>query len=124
MLNKLNRLSTKFEFNVTRKYGKHVTTPLFHLFYLEPRNYRGPTRVGFVVSNKFSKSAVKRNRVKRIYREVVRNLFDRINDNYWIVMHPKNSILKPTYESINTEFAKTLQKIPFARHDGHESLQV
>ena len=115
MLKKENRLSTDFEFNITRKYGKYYKGRFFHIYFLVPKNYEGPTKVGIVVSNKFSKNAVERNRVKRVFREVVRNNFEKINKgNLWVVIHPKIPCTKETYEEISSEFNKILQEASFS----------
>ncbi len=111
MLKKENRLSTNFEFNVARKHGRYYVGKYFHAYFLVPKNYDGPVKVGIVVSNKFSKKAVERNRVKRVYREVIRDNFDKINKgSLWLVIHPKFNSLEKGYEEINTDFNKVLQK--------------
>ena len=115
MLKKENRLSSNFEFNITRKYGKYYKGKYFHIYFLEPRNYEGPTKIGIVVSNKFDKRAVVRNRVKRVFREIVRENFEKINKgNLWIVIHPKAICSKESYEKICAEFNKILQEASFS----------
>ncbi len=114
MLPKQHRLSTSYEFNKTRKIGKSLRTPFFDIYYLELRNPQYPTRIGIVVTNRFSKSAPVRNRVKRVFREVFRLNLDKIKSGYWIVAHPKKLSEDKDYEAINAEFNKTLQKVPFA----------
>jgi ribonuclease P protein component len=118
MLKRENRLKTRYEYNKVRRDGVHVTSDLFHLYYLKRGVGAGkspsPTKVGIVISNKFSKSAVKRNRVKRLIREAVRQNFDRIRPGYWIVIHPKFKTINASYEKINTDFTKILQKVPFS----------
>lgn len=111
MLKKQNRLKTNFEFNITRKYGEKHQGADFFMYILKPDNYGGETKVGVVVSNKLAKSAVQRNRVKRVFREVVRKNFEKLSGGYWIVLHPRSTSLKKGYEEINTDFNKTLQKI-------------
>jgi len=115
MLKKENRLSSNFEFNVTRKYGKYYKGKYFHVYFLIPKNYEGPTKVGVVVSNKFSKSAVVRNKVKRLFREVVKNNFGKIGKgNLWVVIHPKIACSGEGYEKISAEFDKILQEASFS----------
>jgi len=114
MLKKENRLSSDFEFNVTRKYGKYFEGQYFHIYFLTPQKYEGPTKVGIVVSNKFSKKAVERNKVKRLFREAVLKNFEKINcGNLWVVIHPKFSSLSKTNEEISTDFNNVLQKASF-----------
>jgi ribonuclease P protein component len=113
MLPKANRLSTTYEFNKTRRLGKRVSSPLFDLFYLDFHNYDGPTRVGVVVTNKYSKVAPVRNRVKRVFREVVRLNLKKFKDGYWVVIHPRKSAEEKGYEEVNAQFTKILSKVPF-----------
>ena len=114
MLKRENRLSSDFEFNVTRKYGKYFEGHFFHIYFLIPQKYTGPTKVGIVVSNKFSKKAVERNKVKRLFREIVAKNFEKINSgNLWVVIHPKFSSLSKTNEEISADFNKILQKASF-----------
>ena len=112
MLKRQNRLSSNFQFNVSRKYGSYYESALCHLYTLKPQKYNGEPKFGIVVSNKFHKKAVKRNRVKRLYREVLAANLSKFGKNLWIVVHPKFSTLGKSYEEISTDFNKILQKIP------------
>lgn len=84
-----------------------------HIYALVPQNYRGETKVGIVISNKFHKKAVRRNKVRRIFREVVRSNIEKLGSNRWVVIHPKFDCLGKTYEEINSDFTKILQKVSF-----------
>jgi len=112
MLKKENRLLSRYEFRKTHFKGQRIRTPFFYFYFLEQK---GPTKVGIVVSNKFSKKAVVRNRTKRVFREIVRQNFGRIQPGFWIVLHPSRKSLNASYEELNTEFNKILQKAPFSR---------
>lgn len=114
MLKKENRLTTNFEFNITRKHGEKMSTRLFHLYYLKPKNYTGPPKIGIVVSTKFHKVAVKRNRVKRVFSEAVRTNLEKFKEDFWYVIHPSKKSLEVKYEEINSEFNKTISKISSA----------
>src|SRR3989304_6398209 len=113
MLKKENRLSTTYEFNKTRRLGRRTSNPLFELFYLKIRNYEGPSRIGVVVSNNFSPIAPERNRVKRVFREVLRLSIRKVPNGYWMVVHPRRAATAKSYEEIRTEINKVLSKIPF-----------
>ena len=111
MLKKDNRLTSKFEYNVTRKHGTYYEGDTFHMYALKPTNYEGPSKVGIVISNKFDKRATKRNKLKRTYRETIRKVFDGLPDNLWIVVQPKFFAKEKTYEEVSADVTKTLQKI-------------
>lgn len=114
MLKKKNRLTSAYEFNRVYRSGKKVRTPLFDVSYLQLKDSTEPTKFGFVVPNKFSKVAPKRNKIKRLYREVVRENFEKIKSGYWIVIKPKDSSKHKKYEEINEEFNKALSEVPFS----------
>jgi ribonuclease P protein component len=112
MLQKKNRLSTTYEFNKVRRVGKRIRNPLFDLFYLDVREKpKGAVQVGIVVTNKYSKIAPVRNRVKRVFREVIKLNLEHIPKGFWLVIHPKKLAEEKTHEEISTEFNKVLSKI-------------
>lgn len=112
MLKKPNRLTQKFEFNITRKYGVYFAAKCFHAYYLVPKNYTGPTKIGFVISNNFDKKAVVRNKIKRWFREAFRHELAKIKGGLWIVIHPKMTTRQKTYEEISADVISFLQKTP------------
>ena len=115
MLNKDNRLTSKFEFNITRKYGVKHTGVFSTVYSLKPTNYEGPIKVGIVVSNRVHPKAAKRNYVKRVLREIVRKKITESGEeklkNLWIVVQSKQEIIGKKYEEIRVDIDKTLQKI-------------
>ncbi|HDQ88791.1 MAG TPA: ribonuclease P protein component [candidate division WWE3 bacterium] len=115
MLIKKHRLTTRYEYGKVRRDGTHIPSRFFHLYYLKRYDPTEDTKVGIVVSNKFSKSAPERNHLKRIFREIIRTNFGKIKSGYWIVVHPKFNAKEAKYEKINLDFLKILQKSPFAQ---------
>ena len=111
MFKKEQRLSTNFEFNITRKHGRKLVGKYCYVYYLKPRNYQGITKMGIVVSNKVHKSAVKRNGLKRIFRECIKEKFATIPDSFWIVIHPNSKSLKTSHEEICTDINSLLSKV-------------
>jgi ribonuclease P protein component len=69
-------------------------------------------KIGFAVGTKVSKSAVKRNRVKRQMREVVRLLLKdgRVKSGYHIVFIAKPESVGASYEDISRSIHDVLQK--------------
>ena len=78
MLPKENRLKKKSAFNAPYKTGKTIHKDGITLFCGKNKTGDYPTKIGFVVSKKIHKRAVKRNRIKRLMRESVRLI---IKDN-------------------------------------------
>ncbi|OGC46505.1 ribonuclease P protein component [candidate division WWE3 bacterium RBG_19FT_COMBO_34_6] len=111
MLKKQNRLSKKFEFHVTKKYGTKINGENFYLYFLKPKNYIGLTKIGLVSSSKTFDTSVKRNRVKRIFREIFRKKFDTIPNDFWIIVYPTKNCLDNKYEKISADVDYVLSKI-------------
>jgi len=70
MLPKKNRLQKKKDFEKVFAQGKGFRQDL--LFLKAAKNDLGVFRFGIIISKKVSKSAVKRNKVKRRLREIIR----------------------------------------------------
>lgn len=125
MLPAKNRIHTRFEFGKVKKYGDPYRYRYFYLYALPLERLRriskgrwdigGQTQVGFLVSTKMHKNAVVRNRVKRLFRESVRQNFDKLPGGWWLVFYPRLICVGAKYEDINIEVAKVLQKLSFAR---------
>ena len=76
MLKKENRLKSSSAFSATYKNRNTVSNDYMILYAGKNKLDKNcPTRVGFVVSKKVSKRAVKRNKIKRLMREKVRQMF-------------------------------------------------
>jgi ribonuclease P protein component len=87
---------------------------MFTLYSLDVSKYIGAPRFGIVLTTRFSKSAVLRNRVKRIYREVLRLNLESFPAGYWFVIYPTKLSIGKSYEDINAEFNKVLSEISFS----------
>ena len=72
MLPKVYRLKKRTAFNATYRAGLSFHKDGITLFCGKKKNNDNPTKIGFVVSKKIHKRAVRRNRIKRLMRESVR----------------------------------------------------
>lgn len=111
MLPKQNRLSKKSEFQSVLTEKNVIQSPLFGLVYKKTVNKSLSPRFGFIVSNKISKKAVERNRIRRILRIVIRELLPKIDSGYEFVVLVKKAILDAPVGIIKDELGKALQKV-------------
>ena len=121
MLPKKNRIHTRFEFGKVKKFGDPYRYKYFYLYALPTGRLEkisngrwdigGQSQVGFLMSNKLHKNAVVRNKVKRLFRESVRQNFDKIPIGWWLVFHPRFICVGASYEEINADITAVLQKI-------------
>ena len=72
MLPKQYRLKKKIAFNATYRTGVSYHQNGIIMFCGKKKDDEYPTKIGFVVSKKIHKRAVKRNRIKRLMRESLR----------------------------------------------------
>lgn len=116
MLKKQYRLTSDFEFKVTRKYGKKYSYELFNCIVCQPLNYEGNPKIGIIVPTTYHKSAAKRNRIKRLFRESIQLNLAIIPNNFWLIFYPKhNCLYNDNYEAVNSQINKALSEISFDR---------
>lgn len=121
MLPRQYRLKHMKDWDILFKEGSFVNGELITLkvWKIDEDTYpkRGYTtddlKIGFVVSKKVEKSAVKRNRIKRQMREVVRLLLKegKLSAGYMVGMMTKPQIIGKDYEAIAHDVTKTLKKV-------------
>lgn len=125
MLQQENRLKKIRDFNLVIKNGRFVSgvflsakiielSKIKELFpkKKEPDEFQKQLRVAFSIGLKISKSAVKRNAVKRKLREVVRLLLkdNKIRVGYFILITTKKEILEKNYSEIEKEINDIFKK--------------
>lgn len=106
MLPKPKRLSSPFDFRRVKKFGRRKEGRLSLWFSLQ--NKKKETRFGIVVSNRISKKATQRNKLKRYFRETIRFFlasFPPSMDNIFFV---KKEALGAPLEDIKNDFRKIL----------------
>ena len=82
-MNKETTIKENKTFNILYKYGKSVVTKYFVIYYKE--NKISKSRLGITVSKKIGTS-VKRNRAKRLIRESIRLINNKIYEGHDIII--------------------------------------
>lgn len=107
MLPKNNRITRK-EFPVASTQGFRVFSPFFTVVVY--RNKENTTKATIVVSKKISKSAVVRNKTKRVFYEVVQKFIPQITSPSLLVVYPKKEYFSTKFSVLVDEFRKNLSK--------------
>lgn len=117
MLPKRYRLKNKRAFDATYK-NHHVVSDSFFTIFIgkEKKDNEQPSKIGFVVSKKYHKRAVKRNRIKRLMRECIRlalkeNKIENMGKYMSFIMLPKDKALNLKLQDVQTSFNKLLERI-------------
>jgi len=106
MLPRKFRLPLKTEFSRVKKSGRYLNGELVTILYAQSP----APRFGFIVSNKISNKASKRNRIKRLLREAVRSLISKIKKPYDFIVIAKSKIVGKGLIEIKEELRKLLAK--------------
>lgn len=120
MLPKEYKLKKMKDFEILFKEGRFVSGELFtaKVWKINPTKYpkrkyaEGDLKIGVVVGLKVSKSAVKRNRLKRQMREVVRLALknEKIKVGFMVALIAKPSALGKDYEEIEKDIVNVFGK--------------
>ena len=117
MLKNENRLKSRKAFKATYNNNFIVSDESIVLYAGKIKTDKNcPTRVGFVVSKKVHKRAVKRNRIKRIIRENIRVMLkgDRLaelNNYQSLIFMAKEDILDKTFDEVRNTILILMDKL-------------
>lgn len=125
MLQQENRLTKVRDFNLVLKYGRWTNGQFLDLKRLrlaeilnylpkkeDPDKFKAQLRLAVTVGLKASKSAVKRNRLKRKIREVLRLLIkdQKLKAGHYLMFVAKKDALDKNYAEISKEVELLLKK--------------
>lgn len=108
----IGRLSGKKEITTILQKGRRITSPLFQARFFRYFHSNPPTiRLGVIVSNKISKKAVVRNRVKRRTREAVKRVGPEFGISGGLFLFPSESVSRVPFEEIEKNIRILVKKI-------------
>lgn len=120
MLPRQHRLKHMKDFDILFKEGRFVGGQYITMkvWRIDPDKYPrrqyavDDLKIGFVVSKKVHKSAVKRNRLKRQMREVVRLLLKdrRVQSGYVLAVMAKATMLEVSYQEIERDMISVMRR--------------
>lgn len=114
MLPKDYRLKKRTAFSATYRTGKTLHKDGVTVFIGKEKDNDLPTKIGFVVSKKIHKRAVRRNRIKRLMRESCRILIKegKISSKYIsLVFVASSKLLDKKFDEVDVTIRNLVQKL-------------
>ncbi len=108
MLPKKARLRRSYDIRRVLKHGRIVYGPDFKIKYCQNR-FTGP-RFVFIVSNKVSKKATVRNRIRRQLSSIILQNLDKIEKNYDMIILVESAMVQKKYSVICKNIETTLKQ--------------
>ena len=105
-------LRTYRDIETVKRHGRRISTALFNL--LAYKMDDAPSRVGIVVGKRFG-NAVRRNRAKRVFRTLVRQLHQELVPGQALLVFPKREALLQPSEELKRMWATSLQRVHLLR---------
>ncbi len=109
MLKKVHRLTKQKDFDYVFKRGRASYSKILGI--KTAKNNLDYNRFGMMVSNKVSKKAVERNKIKRQLRAVVKLALNNLKSGYDCVIITSPSILGKSYAEIEVTVNKSFSKL-------------
>jgi len=105
-------LRSNRDIEIVKHHGRRITTVLFNLLVCKMDD--GPTRVGIIVGKRFG-NAVRRNRAKRIFRELVRQLHPDLVPGRGLLVFPKRDALLQSRDELVQAWRGSLEHLHLLR---------
>ena len=107
MLNRINRLKKRYQFNYVYKSGDHYSGEHIVLYVVSSKTKS--IKVGLAVTKKVG-HAVVRNKIRRRLREIVKSQIPKLKQSYNIIVVAKENISSASFEKLSNEFFKLIKK--------------
>lgn len=100
------------DIQAVKQHGRRMSTALFNLQAYDMDN--APSRVGIVVGRRFG-NAVRRNRAKRVFRELVREFYPEFVSGRGVLVFPKKDVLVSSRKDLIQAWHTSLQRMHLLR---------
>lgn len=100
-------LRTSRDIEYVKQHGRRTSTACFNL--LVCKTEAGASRVGIIVGKRFG-IAVRRNRAKRLFRELTRQVSGELISSHAVLVFPKRDALGLPFEDLKGMWRATLRR--------------
>jgi ribonuclease P protein component len=107
-------LKSHRDIQAVKHHGRRMSTALFNL--LAHNMNEAPSRIGIVVGKRFG-NAVRRNRAKRVFRELVRDSYSELVAGRGILVFPKKDVLLSSRKELIHAWKTSLERMRLLRTD-------
>ena len=107
MLNRINRLKKRYQFNYVYKSGEHYSSEHIVLYVVSSKTKN--IKIGLAVTKKVG-HAVVRNRVRRQLREIIKKQIPTLKQSFNIIVVARENVTEASFEKISNEFFKLIKK--------------
>jgi ribonuclease P protein component len=105
-------LRSNRDIQIVKRHGRRLSTALFNL--LAYKMDDAPSRVGIIVGKRFG-NAVRRNRAKRVFRELVRQYHPDLVAGRGLLVFPKRDALLQSREGLTQTWKTSLERLHLLR---------
>lgn len=105
-------LRSNRDIQTVKSHGRRLSTTLFNL--LACKMDDTPTRVGIIVGRRFG-NAVRRNRAKRVFRDLTRQLYPNLVPGRGLLVFPKRDALLRSREELIHVWTSSLERMHLLR---------
>ncbi|MBX3348697.1 MAG: ribonuclease P protein component [Nitrospira sp.] len=102
------------DIQAVKDHGRRISTALFNLLACKMDHI--PSRVGIIVGRRFG-NAVRRNRAKRVFRELVRDSHSGLVSGSRILVFPKRDVLSSSRTDLLQAWKAALARMSLLRPD-------
>ncbi|MDC8449625.1 MAG: ribonuclease P protein component [Nitrospira sp.] len=105
-------LRSNRDIQIVKHHGRRISTAFFNLLAYKMND--APSRVGIIVGKRFG-NAVRRNRAKRVFRELVRHVYPNLVPGQGLLVFPKRDALLQSREGLVQAWETSLERFHLLR---------